>query len=249
MSGLRLVCLGCGDAFSELWYSACLALESGGERLLIDCPHPIRKILREAGASSGVPLDIEGFSGLVLTHLHADHASGLEGWGFYHYFALKRPAVLLTHPDVAARLWDHHLADTMSRISNAPSPPAKTMGLADYFDILPLSEAEPVRIGPFAVACRRTVHPIPTFALRVEAGGRRLGYSCDTAFDPGLIAWLGDADLIVHETNLGSHTPYERLAGLPEDLRRKMRLIHFTDDFDREGSVIEPLVQGRAYEV
>ncbi len=249
MTGLRLVCLGCGDAFSERWYSSCLALESGGERILIDCPHPIRKILREAGASAGVDLAAERISGLVLTHLHADHASGLEGWAFYHFFALKRQAVLLTHPDVADRIWDHHLADTMSGTSNASGPPARLMGLADYFDVRPLSESEPVRFGPFAIACRRTIHPIPTFALRIEAAGRRFGYSCDTSFDPGLIAWLADADLIVHETNLGIHTPYERLAELPEDLRRKMRLIHYTDDFDLERSVIEPLVQGRAYEV
>ena len=57
----------------------------------------------------------------------------------------------------------------------------------------------------------------------VRAAGRCLGYSADTAFDPALLSWLSEADLIVHETNLGPiHTPYEKLASLPSDLRGKM---------------------------
>ena len=125
----------------------------------------------------------------------------------------------------------------------------ESKSLDDYFDLRPLSETAPTTFGPFALECRRTLHPIPTFALRIRAGGRVLGYSCDTSYDPDLIDWLAPADLIVHETNYGVHTPYERLAALPADLRRKLRLIHYPDDFDLAGSVIEPLAQGRAYEV
>ena len=48
-----------------------------------------------------------------------------------------------------------------------------------------------------------------TRVLLIEAGGRTFGYSCDTAFDPGLIEFLAPADLILHETNLGpAHTLY-----------------------------------------
>jgi hypothetical protein len=39
------------------------------------------------------------------------------------------------------------------------------------------------------------------------------------------------------------------LAALPADVRAKMRLVHYPDEFDRLASVIEPLVQGRVYEV
>jgi hypothetical protein len=81
--------------------------------------------------------------------------------------------------------------------------------------------------------------------VRVEAAGRTLGYSCDTAFDPTLIAWLADADLIVHEASGGfMHTPYESLAALPRPLLDKMRLIHYPDSFDPATSAIEVLRQG-----
>jgi hypothetical protein len=49
-----------------------------------------------------------------------------------------------------------------------------------------------------------------------------------TAFDPALIAWLGEADVVVHETNHGVHTPYGKLAALPVALRSRMRLDRLT---------------------
>jgi ribonuclease BN (tRNA processing enzyme) len=251
MNGLRFVCLGVGDAFSARWYSSCLAVESGGTWLLVDCPHPIRKILREAGEACGERLDIDVFSAVVLTHLHADHASGLEGLGFYSHFILKRPAVVFTHELVRKPMLSHHLATISEsiRYRSDGSPPVKPPKLADFYDVRPLSETSKAEFGPFTIECRRTIHQVPTFALKICAGGRCLGMSADTIYDPALIDWLSEADLIVHETNYGPHTPYEKLAALPEDLRRKMRLIHYPDNFDMAGSVIEPLVPGRKYEV
>ncbi|MCO5165080.1 MAG: MBL fold metallo-hydrolase [Planctomycetes bacterium] len=249
MAGLRFVPLGVGDAFSARWYSSCLALEAGGAWLLVDCPHPIRKMMREASATAGVALDVDRLAGVVVTHLHADHASGLEGLGYFSRFALRRPAALLAHPEVVRRLWDGHLAAGMEQLLPAVGAPPRAMRLDDYFAWTPLDQDRPVDLGPFTIECRPTIHHIPTTALRIRAGGRSLGYSADTAFDAGLIEWLAAADLVVHETNLGVHTPYASLAALPAPLRAKMRLIHFPDDFDLAGSVIEPLEQGRRYEV
>ncbi len=246
---LTLLPLGVGDAFSARWYSSALALEADGARLLVDCPHPIRKILKESGEAAGMALDVGDFDAIALTHLHADHASGLEGFGYFAHFVLSKRPVLLTHPAVAEDLWDGHLRSSMAHLMPAPGAPATEMDLSDYFDVRPLSEDRPIVHGPFSIECRRTVHHIPTTAFRIRAGGRSLGYSADTAFDPGLVAWLAEADLVVHETNFGIHTPYEKLAALPAELRAKMRLIHYPDTFDLEASAIEPLLQGRRVEV
>jgi ribonuclease BN (tRNA processing enzyme) len=81
--------------------------------------------------------------------------------------------------------------------------------------------------------------------MLIEAAGRTLGYSSDTAFDPALIAFLEPADLIIHETNLGpAHTPYTALAALPAELRARMRLIHYPDGFDIAASTIAALREG-----
>ncbi len=236
MSALSIVPLGVGDAFSARWYSSCLLVEADGQRLLIDCPHPIRKILREHAA-----LDVGDIDAIVLTHLHADHASGLEGFGYFSHFLLGRRARLVVHPSVSARLWDGHLAAGMEQLLPVGADHAETMRLEDYFDVVPLDFAKPTELGPFSIECRPTIHHVPTTALRIRAGGRCLSHSADTAFDPTLIEWLSEADLIVHETNYGIHTPYARLAELPEPLRRKMRLTHYPDDFDLESSLIDPL--------
>src|SRR5688572_18948429 len=237
----RFVPLGVGDAFSELRYSSCLALEHEGEVLLLDCPHPILKMLREAREATGLPLSADRLAGVVLTHLHADHSSGLEGLAYFCHFALGRRLRLLLHPDVLARLWDGHLAAGMEQLLPSVGAAFVRRGLEDYFEIVPLLDGQPARCGGFTVEHRRTIHHIPTTALRIAAGGRRLGHSADTAFDEGLIAWLAEADLFVHETNHGVHTPYASLAALPADLRARMRLIHYPDAFDLAGSSIEPL--------
>jgi ribonuclease BN (tRNA processing enzyme) len=249
MTSFSILPLGVGDAFTAIHYTSCVALEAEGQTLLVDCPHPIRKILREGGAASGTELDLDAVAGVVLTHLHADHASGLEGYGYFSYFVLGRKAPLLLHPDVAERLWPGHLAAGMERLMSAADFSVQPKGLEDYFELLPLSTEQAVRFGPFSIECRLTVHHIPTTALRVRAAGRVLGLSSDTAFDPELIDWLAQADLIVHETNYGVHTPYERLAALPAELRAKMRLIHYPDDFDLASSAIEPLRQGQRVSV
>jgi len=246
---MDFVALGVGDAFSADHYSSCLAIEAEGEWLLIDCPHPIRKILKEASASSGRALDVDSFGAVVITHLHADHSSGLEGLGYFAHFVLGRRLKLVIHPQVLEELWAGHLSAGMRRLIRPGSQEEHPMTLEDYFEVVPLDEQRPTQVGPFSLECRRTVHHVPTTALRIAAGGRSLGYSADTAFDPALIDWLTQADLAIHETNFGVHTPYERLAALPGEVRRKLRLIHYPDGFDLEGSAIEPLVQGSVYRV
>ncbi len=246
---LSFTTLGVGDAFSALRYSSCLAVEAEGQVLLIDCPHPIRKMMREASASSSVPLDVDRVAGVALTHLHADHSSGLEGLGYFSFFVLRRKLEVLCHPAVADRLWDGHLAAGMECLIERKGEGPNPKSFEDYFDHTPLSTESTVRHGPFLIEARLTYHHLPTTALRIHAGGRCLGYSADTAFDEELIDWLSEADLVIHETNYGVHTPYEKLAALPAELRARMRLIHYPDDFDTRASVIEPLVQGRRYNV
>jgi ribonuclease BN (tRNA processing enzyme) len=243
-----MLVLGVGDAFSAEHYSTCVALRAEDRWLLVDCPHPIRRMMRDASVRSGVAVDLDALEAVALTHLHADHASGVEALGFFSHFVLGRRARLAIHPEVARRLWDGHLAAGMEQLHDGAHGPT-AMRFEDYFETVSLSESAGVRIGPFVVECRRTRHHVPTTALRIRAGGRSVAFSADTEFDPALVAWLGEADLAVHETGFGIHTPLERLAGLPAALRARMRLAHFPDQLDLSGSGIAPLEEGGWYAV
>jgi ribonuclease BN (tRNA processing enzyme) len=250
---VRLIPLGVGEAFTARHYTSCLALGVDDDWMLIDCSHPVRKMLVEGSTAAGIPLDLDRIHAAAVSHLHADHCCGLEDFGFYSYFALGRRARLLMHPEVSARAWEGLLAAGMELSQERPGAPPSRRQLADYFELIDLDYAAPVACGPFAIECRRTIHGVPTTAFRIHAGGRTLGFSADTAFDPTLIDWLAPADLIVHEAttlvHTGVHTPYEKLAELPAELRARMRLTHLPDDFDAASSVIEPLRQGQCYPV
>ena len=227
--GFSFIALGVGDAFSALHYSSALLCECDGFRLLVDCPHPIRKILREA---TGGSTDIQHIDAIALTHLHPDHASGAELFGYYLQYVLKARRPLLLHTAV------HELAR---------QPPLQ---LERYFDLAAGDDDQPLVAGPFTLRFRRNRHLVPTGALRIAAGGRTLGHSSDTPFDPELIEWLASADLILHECGTSSvHTPYAQLAALPPALRARLRLFHLEDSFDRASSAIPALEPARRYRV
>lgn len=245
---MTFVPVGVGDAFSALHYSSAVAIESGGRWLLVDCPHPIRKVLRDASTRAGVALDVATFDAVVLTHLHADHSAGLEDYAYYSRFVLKRRPVLAAHPEVLARLWER-LAPGMDSLGDPVDWSSRKMRLEDYFELVRLDAAGRVDVAGFEIACRPTRHHVFTTALRVRAGGRELGLSSDTAHDPALVEWLSGADLFLHETGYGIHTPYEALAALPAPVRARMRLIHYPDGFRPEDGAIELLEEGRPYGV
>ncbi len=108
----------------------------------------------------------------------------------------------------------------------------------------------PSRIAGLEVESRLTGHPVPTTALRFSGGGRRFGWSSDTPWDPSLVDWLSGCHLVVHETSPApAHTPVEHLNRLPDELRRRMRLMHVPDDFDPASSDIPVLRQGEVLTV
>ena len=243
MSDFEVLVLGVGDTFSERHHSSALLLQCDGFRLAIDCPDMYRSVLKAASDKAGTTLSLSAIRHVLITHVHGDHMNGLEGVAFYKHFVDHERVQLVTAPEVRETIWDQRLKASMSVLWNGSEH--RTLGFDDYFEHVPLSWTDAIRVGPFSIRARRTIHHVPTSALFIEAAGRRLGYSADTAFDPELIAFLEPADLIIHETNFGpAHTPYASLAALPAELRAKMRLIHYADGFDTDASVIAPLFEG-----
>jgi ribonuclease BN (tRNA processing enzyme) len=241
VADFEVVVLGVGDTFSERHHSSAMLLSCDGVDLAIDCPDMYRSVLRAASERCGRPLAVP--DRVLITHVHGDHMNGLEGVAFWKHFAEGKRLELLCSAEVRDVLWDQRLQASMSTLWDGRE--MRRLGFDDYFQHIPLPWTDETRVGPFRIRTRRTRHHVPTSALLVEAGGRTLGYSSDTAFDPELIAFLEPADLIIHETNLGpAHTPYADLAALPASLRSKMRLIHYSDTFDTAASVIRPLHEG-----
>lgn len=253
MSTLRLIPLGVGDAFSAVHYTTSFLLGHDDFWILLDCPHPIRKMLREATTAAGRVLDLPDIEAVLLSHLHADHSSGLEDFAYFSYYALKKRAKLLTHPEAAARVWDSQLAAGMDSGVEGPERKVVHRAFSEFFDLTVIPPDAPITFGPFRIESRPTLHAIPTCAYRITAGDLSLGFSADTAFDRGLIDWLAPCDLILHEGTDGPtggvHTSVEELRALPDDLLRKVKLFHYRDAYDTSNPLPELLRQGHCYEV
>ena len=150
-----------------------------------------------------------------------------------------------TNQRAANRVWER-LAPAMDRAGTAKP----TATLHDYFDLHELDTEMEADVAGLSLRCRFTNHLIPTIGLLISDGQATLGWSGDTPFDEQHIQWLSQADVIVHETGRApAHTPIEHLSALPDDVRRKMRLIHLEDDFDTETTDIKPLKQGEVLEL
>lgn len=244
----EVVVLGVGDTFTSKNHTSALLLSHEGFLLGVDCPDRYRAVLRAASAVSGRDLPIEAVDHVLITHVHGDHMNGLEGVAWYKYFVEGKRVKLVASPEVRSVIWDARLRGSMERLWTGTD--YRDLSFDDFFEHLPLAWEGETVVGPFRIRTYRTRHHVPTSALLVEAGGARLGYSADTAFDPALITFLDAADLIIHETNLGpAHTPYADLAALPEAIRRKMRLIHCPDELPAEASVIPLLREGEILDV
>lgn len=247
-----VIVLGVGDAFSDRYGPTSLVLRSDGQMLAVDCPDMYRAVLRRAvrnATDASLALDVSQIDRVLITHLHGDHVGGLEGLAFFKRFVENKRVELYCPPEVREAIWTRRLSVAMDTLYEGDGRYRK-MTFEDYFDCTVLPWDEERTVGPFSITLRRATHHIPTAALRARASGRTLGYSCDTAFDPELIAWLESADLVIHETNFGAaHTPYEKLATLPAELRARMRLVHYSDLFDLDASVIRPAREGEVIAV
>ncbi|MEW6731042.1 MAG: MBL fold metallo-hydrolase [Acidobacteriota bacterium] len=237
--------LGVGDAFSERYNSSSFVVSAGDFHLMIDCPERVRKTIREARERAHRHLEIAMLNHVLITHLHGDHVGGLEAFGFYKFFVEKVRTNLYAAPTVLEELWPRRLSVAMQDLYSPDFSTRHRMRLEDYFHTYPLYDVTENEIGPFRLRLRRTRHHIPTYGFVLEHEGRTvLAYSADTTFDEDHIKFLSAATLIIHETGPGVHTDYEKLLTLPAELRARMRLIHYGDNFETDKSVIPCLNEG-----
>jgi ribonuclease BN (tRNA processing enzyme) len=246
---MRILVTGVGDAFTRVHFNTGCVIEAPDGLVMLDCPDLVHRVLHEASAKSGWPVDVTQIDDILLTHLHGDHSNGLESFGFFRHYvepASDRPTPRLhTHPAAAARVWEK-LSPAMDGASN----PGNTRTLSTFFDLQMIDVDKVNHIAGLDIRLRLTGHPIPTVGLLISDGKSVLGWSGDTPFEQAHIDWLSEADLIVHECNFPpAHTHIDELNRLPDNLRQKTRLVHLPDDFDASRTDMKPLVEGEVLEL
>ena len=181
---MQLTVLGCSGTFPGP-DSPCSGylVEHDGFRLVVDLG---------AGALGNLQrhCDVLDVDAVYITHLHADHCIDLVAWSYARRY----------HPaGIPAKLPVYGPAGMCARICGSFEVPPVD-GLLDVYDFHE-REAGELQLGPFTITAGLTVHPIECHALRIEADGKVLTYSGDTAVSDTLVDLARGADLFLCEAS------------------------------------------------
>jgi ribonuclease BN (tRNA processing enzyme) len=224
VSAVTVRFLGSGDAFgSGGRFQACILMDWSDGQALLDCGASSLIAMRRFGVEPA------GIDAILISHLHGDHFGGLP------FFLLEaqlisrrtRPLVIAGPPGIEARL-----RAAMEVLFPGSSRTAQRFPL----EFLELPERVPTRVGALGVTALQVVHEsgAPSYALRVECGGRVLGYSGDTEWTDALLEVARGADLFVCEAyvfgrRIRYHLDYATLAARREALGcRRLVLTHMS---------------------
>lgn len=245
----RVLVLGTGWAFSDRNYTVGFAVQTGQTWTLLEAPFPTRKVIREACAGHDLDLDIKDFDATIITHLHADHCSGVPIIGLYSKFEAKRKAHIAGGPEIMQRIWPDFLAAGMDAILDNELGRVRLGTFEDYFTGQVLQLAQDNQLANYQIRILRTQHMVPTYAVKIDFDGRSFAYSSDTPFDPRVIDFVSSADCIFHEVGDFPHTGLDELMGLDSQIRKKMYLVHHPDHYDTDNSDMNYLRPGQLIEI
>ncbi|WP_147533133.1 MBL fold metallo-hydrolase [Bacillus marasmi] len=177
---MQLQIIGCWGGYPKAnEASSGYLLECEGFHLLIDCGSGVLSKLQNT-------LKPEQIDAVIVSHYHSDHIADI---GVLQHARLIQGILAGTLPNLP--IYGHQLnAQEFEKLTYKQI----TKGIA-YEPIAPLN------VGPFKIQFLQTAHPVPCFAMRIEAKGKVLVYTADTSFKPELIDFSKDADVLLCECN------------------------------------------------
>jgi ribonuclease BN (tRNA processing enzyme) len=226
MQPIRVLFLGTGDAFSA----------GGRNQAAILIQHPQVSLLLDCGATALTSLkkhdvSLDPIDGILLSHLHGDHFSGLP-FVFLHYLYVEprtKPLKILGPEGLEERIMQ--LYRTMYP-NDASIPPPYEMDFTEI-QILQNYSIDVLQIEPFPA--RHQQHP-PSFGFTINLDGRRIVYTGDTGWSDELPVRAEGADLFIcecsyYDTQLDTHLNYKTIAKqLSNCGYKKMVLTHLGDE-------------------
>ena len=247
---LRIVFIGVGSAFTKRNRQSNILIIQGDHHVLVDC-----------GTQGPLALDDIGLSVNTVrcylpTHSHADHIGGFEEIALSNRYAPipSKPEMIVLR-DYQDILWSKSLSGGAEYCEAKQGRPLQ---LTDFFEIL---RPQPVGIygrkcwsyqhGPIEIVIMRNRH-FPDTAINVDESqwccgiyiNRRVWISGDTMFDAEYsIRFAPESEAMFHDCQLfkgGVHSSYEELMTLDPEIRAKMFLYHFGDNWDRPEVWVQP---------
>lgn len=214
------------------YHSNVILTADSKKNLLIDCGTDIRFSLIEQGFTCN---DINA---IYISHIHADHAGGLEWLGFSNKFESKsvKPLLFITN-ELTASLWDNYLSGGMNCIEN------EVASLDTYFEVHSVAnnnfnffDWEGIHFQLIrTLHVKRNKDYLPSFGLMISYNNKNIFITTDTTLNfPFFKEFYEIADLIFHDCELKEnktnvHSNYVDLKQLPSAIKNKIWLYHYQD--------------------
>lgn len=195
--------------------------------LLVDPPVDATEMLHAEGVAPRV------IDGIILTHCHADHDSGT-----FQKILEEGRVTVYTTPTILGSFLRKYAS--LSGIGEDL--------LRRTFDYCPVKIGAPTRVHGAELRFFYTLHSIPCVGFEVFYGGKSLVVSADTLYDPERVRALeaegvlgkGRAEqlvdfpwyhtVVLHEAGVPPlHTPTSALAALPDEVKRRLHLVHIAE--------------------
>lgn len=247
---LELFFIGVGSAFAKTHHQTNFLIIKGDHHIMVDFGMTGPTALRETAGLE--PLDI----GVILpTHSHADHIGGIECLGLMNRYVGQRMGkpklTAIIGEDYQRILWDWSLRGGMSW-NEEELDKKRHLEFTDFFDIVrPIwkkdqpREVYEVDFHSIHIEIFRTKH-IPdnaqgwqnsfiSYGLFID---NHIFISIDTRFDQELIEMYADrSDVMFHDVQFfpsGVHAPLADLRTLPPEIKKKMLLMHYADNWQQQ---------------
>jgi ribonuclease BN (tRNA processing enzyme) len=220
---MKITFLGTGGAFSTENYHSNMLLEVNGRNLLIDCGSDARFSLATLG------LDHTNVDAVYVSHLHADHAGGMEWLAFKNYFPHKRRIPLFINAAILENLWNQTMRGGCGRIVEDGG--VKSTHLGTFFDTSEHDLGKRFMFAQQEFHMVQAEHPVPTYGLWWVHDGKPIYVSGDTAHPS---TWhIGQSSVTFHDCETGGksgiHAHYDDLRNLEPHVKKKMWLYHYGD--------------------
>jgi len=250
---MELLFLGTGSAFTLKNFQTNMLLsdENSNLSLLIDCGSDIRFSLANRG------LSYKDIKNIFISHVHGDHVGGLEYIAFCSYFdpTCKKPNLYIPESLIDS-LWENTLKGALGTTQGQPKQLSdffnvKKISTDGEFVVSSLMEDPEDLDHPTSIFFRLKAIPTlhvqdevsnkPSFGLFFTVGithseKQNVFITCDTQFVPKLYdKQYRSADVIVHDCETapfktGVHSHITDLLTLPEEIRKKMLMVHYQDN-------------------
>jgi ribonuclease BN (tRNA processing enzyme) len=158
-------------------------LEHEEFKLLIDCGSGVLAKMQNI-------IEPEDLDALLISHYHPDHIADI---GVLQHARLIQGFLGKSFPTLP--IYGHSLDKAeFAKLTYKEI----TKGIA-------YSPNDVLTVGPFQVSFLKTDHPVPCYAMRIEANGKSIVYTADSSFKEEFIEFSKGSDLLLCECNFYQH--------------------------------------------